>query len=149
MVFFNFTRYSHNFDQNNRLQISTSDIQSIFNPMSNNNLTMQNVCHWRSSKGKIWIHHVALRSLSHLDRVQIRGRSCAGHSDMYKTQCIRSATTNRLHGSHFCNYKMQSTIWFEIENNSRYALQKTTHLKLKNNWNSEMLTWIFPIYNIL
>ena len=72
------------------------------------------------------------------------GRSCATHFEWYKTPSIQYATTNRLHGSNFCNYKMQNTRRLESENNSRYALQKAMHLKLKNSWKSEMLTWIFP-----
>ena len=40
---------------------------------------------------------------------------------------------------------MQSTTWFDSENNSRYALQKAMHLKLKNSWKSEIQTWNFPI----
>jgi len=78
--------------------------------------------------------HFTHQLWNQMNWVQIMGRSCAEHVDMYKTQCIRSATTNRLHGSKFCNYKVQSTTWFEqnyIENNSRYALQKAMHLKLK------------------
>ena len=88
--------------------------------------------------------HFTHQLWNQMNWVQIMGRSCAEHFDMYKTQCIRSATTNRLHGSKFCNYKVQSTTWFEqnyIENNSRYALQKAMRLKLKKNWKSEMLTW--------
>ena len=77
--------------------------------------------------------------------VQIRGRSCAEDFDRYKTQNIRPATTKLDAWSHFCNYKIHSTIWFDSENNSRYALQKPMHLKLKNSWKSEMLTWIFPV----
>ena len=64
-------------------------------------------------------------------------------SDKGEELCRKKNERYKTH--HFCNYKIQSTTWFDSENNSRYALQKPMHLKLKNSWKSEMLTWIFPI----
>ena len=78
-------------------------------------------------------------------RVQIRGRSCAEDFDRYKTQSIRPATTTLDAWSHFCNYKLKSTTWFDSENNSRYALQRPMHLKSKNSWTSDTLPWIFAM----
>jgi hypothetical protein len=78
-------------------------------------------------------------------RVQIRGRSCAKAFDRYKTQCIRCATTKFSPWYLFCSYKIQHTTFSDSEHNSKSALQNPMHLKLKNSWKSELLSWFFPM----
>ena len=83
-------------------------------------------------------HHIYI--YIYIDRGSDKGEElCRAR---YKTQCIRPATT-KLAAQ--VPYKMQSTTWFDSENNSRYALQKAMHLKLKNSWKSGIPTWNFPI----
>ena len=45
----------------------------------------------------------------------------------------------------FCSYKMKNITLSGSENNSKPVLQNPMHLKLKNSWTSELLTWFFTM----
>ena len=71
--------------------------------------------------------------------------SCAMAFGRYKAECIGCATTQCSACYFFCNYKMKNITLSGSENNSKSALQNPMHLKLKNSWKSELLTWFFPM----
>ena len=52
---------------------------------------------------------------------------------------------NWMHGPIFATTKYRAQLDLIPKTSSRYALQKPMHLKLKNSWTSEMLTWFFLI----